>query len=97
MRVPGIDPRILWDYTRAERLSRERSSKALEKVAKEFGALFIHQLIRSMRKTLPGWSLVPKTLTSEIFTDLLDYEYAREWAQSNSFGLARLIVEQWRR
>ncbi|MBD3419440.1 MAG: transglycosylase SLT domain-containing protein [Chitinivibrionales bacterium] len=63
-------------------------------VAQEFESLFISMVMRSMRKTVPNSSLVPRSLGEKIYTDMLDTEYSGMISRHESLGLADLIQNE---
>ena len=56
--------------------------------------LFIDNLLKSMRKTIPESDFFGKSLAKDIFRDMLYNEYAKVAAKSDQFGLAKQIYEQ---
>lgn len=69
----------------------------LREVAQEFEALFMKQLLDSMRETLnPEHRLVEPGIAGEIYDDMLYDEYSKIMARTGGLGLADLIVDQYR-
>ncbi|MFP4153971.1 MAG: rod-binding protein [Alkalispirochaeta sp.] len=69
----------------------------LRTVAEDFEAIFIKQMLESMRSTLdPENRLVDTGMAGEIYEDMLYDEYAQTMAKSGGFGLADMIVNQHR-
>lgn len=72
----------------------------LQKSAAEFEALFIKQMLTSMRKTIPKTpesegALIRESEGEKIFRDLLDGEYAKVMSQrGRGFGLKEAIMQQ---
>lgn len=67
----------------------------LREVASDFEAIFIKQMLDSMRDTLnPDNRLVDTGMAGEIYDDMLYDEYARIMAKTGGIGLADLIVKQ---
>lgn len=68
-----------------------QSDDELKAVTREFESLLLHQLIKSMRRTVPE---SPLTSHGErIFRDMLDMEYARRIAQAGGIGLADILYK----
>ncbi|MDR2577287.1 MAG: transglycosylase SLT domain-containing protein [Chitinispirillales bacterium] len=65
-----------------------------EQVAKDFEALFTSMMFKSMRGSVNENSLIPKSLGENIFTEMLDGEYAKMSAQKGTLGLAALIQKE---
>ena len=77
------------------RLPEGDDEARLREVASDFEAIFIRQMLDSMRDTLdPDARLVDTGLAGEIYDDMLYDEYARIMSKTGGFGLADLIVNQ---
>lgn len=67
----------------------------LRRVAQEFEALFINQMLDTMRSSIDrSSSLMHGGQAEEIFEDMLFEEYSVLMSRSGSFGLADMIHEQ---
>jgi soluble lytic murein transglycosylase-like protein len=62
--------------------------------AKEFESLFASMLLRSMRSTVDDDPLVPRSFGNDVYTEMLDDEYAKQLANNGSLGLSDLILKQ---
>jgi len=62
------------------------------KVAQEFEALFVHQMLKSMRNTVPQ----DEEMSSgrRIFTEMLDEQIANTASRTGNFGLAQMIYKE---
>ncbi|MDP7033129.1 MAG: rod-binding protein [Planctomycetota bacterium] len=69
--------------------------KGLEKVAKEFESLFLSMMMKQMRQSVKKNELFSGGRGEEIFQPMLDQEFAAAGAQSQSLGIARLLVDQF--
>lgn len=67
---------------------------AARKVAQEFEAMFIAQMLKAMRETVGKETLTSGGRGEETFRSLLDQEYAAEAARTGGIGLARTIERQ---
>jgi flagellar protein FlgJ len=67
-----------------------KSDSKAETVAKEFEALFLDLMLKSMRKTAS-----PETESNAegIYKSMLDSEYAKNMASNRSFGIKELILD----
>ncbi len=75
------------------RLPNASSSDAKKwKVAQEFEAMFIHQMLKSMRNTVPK----DKEMSSgrRIFTEMMDEQIANTASRTGNFGLAQIIYKE---
>jgi Rod binding domain-containing protein len=65
------------------------SSKA-EQVAADFEALFMDMMLKSMRKTAAG---PDQSNAMDIYTGMLDSEYAKNMATTRNFGIKSMILD----
>ncbi len=63
----------------------------LRDAARQLEAQFLHQLLRAMRRTIVS---TQSSYTIQMYTDMMDEALARQLAQSDQFGLGRLIYEK---
>ncbi|MFP4301672.1 MAG: rod-binding protein [Alkalispirochaetaceae bacterium] len=69
----------------------------LREVAEEFESLFLKEMLDSMRNTLNEENrLVDTGMAGEYFEDMLYEEYSKIMAKRGTFGIAELIVDQFR-
>ena len=80
----------------ARRLEAKTVDKGspLYKVCLEFEAIFIKQMLNSMRKTVEKSGLLDGGMAEEVFEDMLYDEYAKKMAATANFGLAAMIYGQ---
>ena len=71
----------------------QRSPEAIREVAKQFESIFIHQVFKSMRATVPKEGLTESGFGGQVFTDMLDQQYAIS-LKNESLGLADMIAIQ---
>jgi Rod binding domain-containing protein len=63
----------------------------LRDAARQLEAQFLHQLLRAMRRTVPN---TQSTYTTRMYTDMMDEALAKQLAQSEQFGLGKLLYEK---
>lgn len=80
--------------TVAKGLSSEKQKAEIKKVSREFEALFVGMMMKSMRATVGKDTLTGGGHGEEVYRSLLDQEYANAAAQGGGLGLARLIEQQ---
>ena len=68
-----------------------------EQAARDFEAMFTSMMFKSMRKSVPEGSLIQRSMGEDIFTEMLDGEYAKMSAEKGSLGLAALILKEIQR
>ena len=66
----------------------------LRETASEFEAIFIQQMLKTMRETSFESDLLPKSEGEKLFRSLLDEQYANLSAKSGSLGLGEMIFQQ---
>jgi flagellar protein FlgJ len=92
----GIDPAQLLSQATAQAPSKGkgREPEQLKEVAQQFEAIFIQQMYKEMRKTVPDEGLIPRGNADDIYNQLQDLEAAKITAQRGGIGLAELMLEQ---
>jgi peptidoglycan hydrolase FlgJ len=86
-----------WNATQVN-LERPRGSQKdqLQAVATEFEALFVKQMLDSMRATLKKQDdLLSGGFAEEVFEDMLYDEYSRKIAATGSLGVAEMITQSY--
>lgn len=99
MNLTPIDPRTLLSASRPAldpSLKKARDLRALREHTREFEALFINEMFKAMRQTVPQGGLVEKSSASGIYEEMLDMERARHASRGRGFGLAEAMYEQLR-
>ncbi|MFN0118760.1 MAG: rod-binding protein [Elusimicrobiota bacterium] len=67
----------------------------LKKAAQDFEALFLHQLLQEMRKSLnQSWDIAGGGFGSNMVRDLFDGELASYMAKAKGLGIADIITKQ---
>ncbi len=93
MAVPGDA-----DMRRLENIRRrvdaaDRDDRALRKAAVELESLFIQQLLKEMRNTIPHSGLMENAPGKDIHTTLIDMQLSRQLAREGGIGLADMIYD----
>jgi len=66
----------------------------LEGAAREFEAIMMELMVKSMRANVPASPIFGRDTGREIFNEMLDSQYARMMVDRGGIGLARLMVAQ---
>ena len=104
--VPPIGASDAWRFATAGPLTKVRS--ALDKAqsisgddessrahaARQLASLFIYQLLREMRKTVPKSGLWDGGRAQEIYEQMIDERLAEEIAGTNQLGLTKMIHDE---
>lgn len=83
--------------TKAEKLQRDvlsKNNKKLKEACSEFEAIFIKQMLDSMRKTVSKSGLLDGGMGEEIFEDMLYDKYAEKMSKTANFGLKDILYKQ---
>ncbi len=92
-----IDPRtVLGNATQAASQSgkKERQLQSLRESTREFETLFINEMFKAMRKTVPRSELFPENTATGFFREILDMETARAATRGEGIGIASRMYEQ---
>lgn len=74
----------------AEQLAETRRRDAFEGLE----AMFIHTLLKEMRKSIPDDGILQRSSGRKQMEDLMDEMMARELAKSGQLGVARMVEQQ---
>lgn len=66
----------------------------LRRAARDFEAIFVNQLLRTMRATVPRGGLFPASAGRGLYEGLMDEELARAVSRGRGIGLADLLVRE---
>jgi len=67
---------------------------AIREAARQFESVFLHQVFKTMRATVPEGGLLDTGFGGQVFTDMLDQEYAELASKNGQVGLTAIIAEQ---
>jgi flagellar protein FlgJ len=70
------------------------TDKQMKQTAQDFEAIFVQQVFKEMRRTIPEDSLLPRGQAEEIYADMRDMEAAKQLAGHGGIGLAEMLLEQ---
>lgn len=89
--------RVAWDpgqliSDKAQQLST--SQKALRDAAVQFESLFLQQMLKVMRDTVPESDLFGKRNAEKLFQAMYDEQLAVEMAKAGGIGLSDIIYRQ---
>lgn len=76
------------------RKSIEDSPEAIKEAARTFESLFLNEIMKNMRKTLPQDGLLNQGFANNVFNSMLDQEYSQIASKSGQLGLADVIAQQ---
>jgi flagellar protein FlgJ len=75
-------------------LEKRDPEAALKQVSKDFEAIYINMLLKSMRKTVPETGLFGNDSASDTYQEMFDEQLAVQMSQGQGLGLADVIYRQ---
>jgi len=77
-------------------MGRGMKSARLTKAVSAFDALFVNNMLKAMRATIPKSSLFGKGMGEDIYTSLFDWEISKEMASRGGLGLGSLLLDDFK-
>jgi peptidoglycan hydrolase FlgJ len=77
-----------------ESRGKKLDGEKLKKACTDFEALFMAQVLKSMRQTIPQTGFLGKGLGSDIYQGFMDQELSQKLSQSKGLGLGKVIYRQ---
>jgi len=71
-----------------------QNPEKLKESAQQFEAIFIQQMFKEMRNTIPDDGLIQRGNADDIYAQLQDMEAAKITAQQGGIGLADMMMQQ---
>lgn len=87
--------RVCNDYFLGPSFMPKDKREALKVACQEFEAIFVHMLLREMRKTVPKGELIPESRAMEIYKDMFDMALSKEIAKRELFGIAKMLYREY--
>jgi len=72
----------------------QQDQARLKELTQEFEAIFIQQMYKEMRSTIPDDGLIPRTNAEDTFLQMQDLEVAKATARQGGIGLAEIMMKQ---
>jgi peptidoglycan hydrolase FlgJ len=66
----------------------------LDRACRDFESLFVHYMLKEMRKTVPKDGLLNGGQGEQIYSEMLDSEMASQISRQGGIGLASVIYSQ---
>ncbi|MEE8574414.1 MAG: peptidoglycan DD-metalloendopeptidase family protein [Thermodesulfobacteriota bacterium] len=76
-------------------LSKAQEKKQLEKAAGEFESIFIYEMLKTGRKGVMKSDLMGDSKGEEIYTSMLDQEYANIMSEGQGMGLKSTLIKEF--
>lgn len=85
---------LMKEISTGNKPASKETDKKLMDVCYDMEAMFVGNMLKSMRKTIIENDFFGKSLAKDIFQDMLYDEYAKLMARTDQFGLAHQIYNQ---
>lgn len=92
-----IDPRIRVSVPTSQTTGAEKKAKDLEALresTREFEALYVNEMFKAMRKTVPEDGIFQKDMSTKMFQEMMDMELARDTAKNDGMGIGLAMYNQ---
>ncbi len=86
--IGALDPRQI----QLPKAGKGGEGEAIREVARQFESVFMHQVFKSMRATVPKEGLMSGGFGEQVFTDMLDAQFAELATSQGSSGLAEMLA-----
>lgn len=99
MILTPIDPRTVLSAATTKpdpAAAKARDLQQLRDSTREFEALFINEMFKAMRRTIPDGGLIEKNISEDILREMMDLEIARQASSGEGLGIAEAMFEQLR-
>lgn len=93
----SIDPRTVLSAENIKNKATAPKDATLRKLrnsCREFEAIYINEMYKTMRKTVPDSGLFEKDMANTLYQEMLDMEMARETASGDGMGIGKAMYEQ---
>ena len=71
-----------------------RDPQKIKAAAQQFEAVFIQQMFKEMRNTIPSGGMIERGNADDVFTQMQDAEAAKVMAARGGIGLTDLMMQQ---
>lgn len=90
-----IDPRMLISPQTQPTIDRkQRDLQSLRESSREFEALFVMEMFKAMRKSVPSGGIFEENISTEIYSEMLDMETAKAATRGPGLGIAEAMYNQ---
>ncbi len=93
-----IDPRTVLSGTAQQHKMGTKQAKELQSLrnaCREFEAIYVNEMYKSMRKTVPETDVFGKKgMAEDVYREMLDMEMARQTAAGDGMGIGKAMYQQ---
>ncbi len=68
--------------------------RAVKDAAHQFESYFLSHLLKTMRETIPEGGIFQQGFGNDVYTEMLDQEYARILSEGGGIGLSQVLERQ---
>jgi len=100
MNISSLDPRAITSVSNIRNDStdpKEQKLRSLRKSCREFEAIYINEMYKTMRKSVPDSGLFKKDMANTLYQEMLDMEMAKLTAEGDGMGIGKAMYEQLKR
>lgn len=74
---------------------REEDDTKLKQACQDIEAVFIQHLLKQLRATIPKGGLIPESMATQMYEEMLDAEYSKLMASApKNLGIADMLYQQ---
>ena len=77
-----------------EKLSAGKNAQDLKNASIELESLFVYQLLKVLRDTVPKSGFISGGKAEELYTSMLDIHLAKDLSRKGEIGLSSIVVDQ---
>lgn len=74
--------------------AKSKNLKQLRQSTRDFEAMYILEVYKSMRKNVPDGGLIKKSFSEKMYQEMLDMEMAKEAAAGDGMGIGEAMYDQ---
>lgn len=92
-----IDPRAVQSADNLKNKVNDPKAQELQRLRKscrDFETIYINEMYKTMRKTVPDAGLFEKDMADTLYQEMLDMEMARQTAAGDGMGIGKAMYEQ---
>ena len=78
----------------AQNMQSKRQDEALYQACQDFEAIFVKEMLKSMKSTINKSGMMDGGFAEEIYDDMLYDEYAKKIVKTAGFGLADTLYDK---
>jgi flagellar protein FlgJ len=90
----GLPPLVDADAGRIDALERSAPGTARRAAVREVEALFLAQLLRAMRRTVPDGGFLPRSPSRDVYEGMFDRAVAEAIGRGDPLGLAARLGDE---